>query len=175
VPDVVTHAAVGFLLKAGTGGGRVPVFLLGSLLPDLLSYVPGAAIAWFSQHVWHLPAWSVYFWYPFHLPVGVLATSLAVAYLFPEAGRGRVFLELAAAGLLHLLLDLLQFHLGPGYLLLFPFSDKDFEFGLIGSESTVPFALPLAFLAALAWRIRRGRWRPWPSGAELGGKSSRTP
>jgi hypothetical protein len=158
VPDIVTHACVGFLFKAGTRGGNVPVFLLGSLLPDVVSYIPGALVAGFSQYVYRLPAWQVYFWYPFHLPIGILFTSLLLSFFFPEAGRTGVFLDLILAGGLHLFLDLLQSHLGPGYLVLFPFFDRDFEIGLIGSETTVPFALPLVALTSLAWRIRRGRW-----------------
>jgi len=50
---------------------------------------------------------------------------------------------------LHLALDVLQSHHGAGYMLMFPLATGSFEFGWIGSEATVPFALPLSGLAAL--------------------------
>jgi hypothetical protein len=61
--------------------------------------------------------------------------------------------------MLHLAVDVLQRHLGVGYLLFYPFSTWDWEAGIIGSEDTVralPIVLPVTLLVAW-WRWGRGR------------------
>ena len=110
-----------------------------------------------------IPEWTIYVWSPFHMPIGVLASSALIAFFFPEDRRRTAFGWLVAGGLLHLAVDLLQRHFGVGYLLLFPFSWMDFEIGWIGSEDTVrivPFLVPLTLL--VAWYRRRRDARAGP-------------
>jgi hypothetical protein len=92
--------------------------------------------------------------------LGVVLQSYLVSLLFAENQRRSAFQNLVGGGLLHLAVDLLQFHFGMGYMLLFPFSTWDFEFGLLGSEATVPLVpvlLPLTiYLARKRWWSARG-------------------
>ena len=99
-----------------------------------------------------VPSLLIYGWDPLHTPVGMLLSAYAISLLFVAEQRVGIFWNLLGGMLLHMAIDLLQSHLGVGYPLLFPFSTRAFELGVIGSEATVPLALPLALLAAWAWR-----------------------
>jgi hypothetical protein len=92
------------------------------------------------------------------MPIGIAVQSWMVAMLFREEQRRVAFWNLFAGGMLHLGVDLLQFHFGMGYLLLFPFSNWDYEVGWMGSEATVPLVpvlLPLTVAAAwFRWKQR---------------------
>ena len=84
------------------------------------------------------------------------APPVAKALFFDPSQRTGIFLNLLGGCCLHLGLDLTQDHLGVGYLLAYPFSTWDFEFGWMGSEATVFFA-PIAGLLSIGfwrWRMR---------------------
>jgi hypothetical protein len=108
---------------------------------------------------WPLPRAIVHVWGVFHVPIGALLLCAALAFAFPERDRPRVLGWLCGGVALHLGVDLLQFHHGQGYVLLFPVSVAPFEFGWIGSEATVPWTPVLAAITAFAWarKIRRER------------------
>ena len=152
--DLVTHAAVALLLKAATSRRHAAVFVAGTLLPDLLSRVPSMIIS-ASRAFIDVPNLLIYGWDPLHTPAGMVLSAYAISLLFVAEGRRGVFVNLLGGMFLHMGIDLLQSHLNVGYPLLFPFSTHAYELGLIGSEATVPFAIPLALLAAWVWR--RGR------------------
>lgn len=155
--DLVTHTCVAVLAKVIPGRPNVATFVLGTCLPDLLSRVPSMGLTWLRWSLPAIPEWLIYVWGPLHMPVGIVLASFLGAFAFPEAGRRVVFLNLLGGGALHLLVDMLQRHLGVGYLLLFPFSWWDYEFGVIGSEDTVrivPILLPVT-VAAVYWRRHR--------------------
>lgn len=157
--DLITHTCVALLWKAGARGRRVAVFVAGTCAPDLLSRVPSMSLTWLRWGVPEIPEWLVYLWGPLHMPAGMVASSFLLSFVFPEAGRREVFRNLLSGAFLHLAVDLLQHHFGVGYLLFFPCSLWDFEFGLIGSEDTVllvPFLLPLTLWVSW-WRWGRGR------------------
>lgn len=151
--DLVTHLSVGVLLKAATRGPHTAIFLAGTIIPDL-SRLPAMVFSALNHHV-DIPPVLLYGWGPLHMPAGMILTAWLLALLLPEDIRRAGFGNLLAGMGLHLALDLLQSHLGVGYALLFPFHNSSFELGWIGSEATVPFALPLAALAWLVWRWRR--------------------
>jgi len=160
--DLITHACTALLWKAASGGDRVAVLVAGVCVPDLVSRVPAMSLTWLRWSVPAIPEWLVYLWGPLHMPTGMIACAWLLSFVFPEAGRRAVFANLLGGAFLHLAVDLLQHHFGVGYLLLFPFSQWDFEFGVIGSEDTVrivPFLVP--FTAAVCW-WRWGRRRPRP-------------
>lgn len=165
--DLITHGCVAVLWKAATGGPRVPLFVAGTCLPDLLGRVPSMALTEARWRLPLIPEWLVYVWAPLHMPVGILVGGYLASFWLPEDGRGAAFRTLVGGGLLHLAVDLLQRHFGVGYLLLFPFSLWDYELGWIGSEDTVrivPVLLPLTVLAGWA---RWGRRRPGAGGRGL--------
>ncbi|MEL6350064.1 MAG: metal-dependent hydrolase [Myxococcota bacterium] len=147
--DLVTHAAVAVLVKAATGRPHVAVFVAGNLLPDLLSRLPSIMLNMVGA-----PRAMVYAWEPMHTPFGMVVAAYFLSLWFPADQRRMIFLNLLGGMFLHLGLDMLQTHLQKGYTLLFPFSMRGFELAVIGSEATVPWAIPLAILAAIAWRWR---------------------
>ena len=153
--DLVTHAAAGALVKAGTRGPHAAAFIAGNLLPDLLCRLPAMVCTGVNQHVVELPPLLLYGWSPLHMPAGMLLSAWLLSLLFGADVRRGVFWNLLGGMALHLGLDMLQSHLGVGYALLFPVSYQTFELGWIGSEATVPVALPLAALAWWLWRRRR--------------------
>jgi hypothetical protein len=161
VADLVTHTCVAYLVKKVPDRPFVATFVLGTCLPDLLGRVPNMGLTLLRWHLPWIPEWLLYVWVPFHMPVGVLLFSFLGAFLFPESVRRWAFWNLVGGGMLHLAVDLLQSHIGVGYLLLFPFSLWDFELGWIGSEDTVrivPFLVPLTL--AVAWWRRKPKVIP---------------
>lgn len=165
--DLITHTCMALLCKVASRGpapadARWPVpptvatFVLGTCLPDLLGRVPPMALTTLRWTMPAIPEWTIYVWGPLHMPFGIAVASLLVAQAFRADERRSAALQLTGGGMVHMGVDLLQSHLGAGYLLLFPFSLWDFELGLIGSEDTVrivPVLLPLTALACWA------RWR----------------
>lgn len=156
--DLLTHGAVAWLL--GTALVRReerPLLVTGTLLPDLLSRVPGILATGLAMRWEGMPEVLRLGWEPLHMPVGMVLASAALAVCF-EPGTQRRALGLLLGGmLLHLAVDLLQAHMGAGYLLAFPLSHAHWELGLVGSEDSVllaPVLLGLVVLQAL--RERRG-------------------
>lgn len=153
--DLVSHWALAVLVKAAVGWRDVPLFVAGSLLPDLLARLPPMALELIARPLGGLPSWASYMWAPLHLPAGMLVSSFLLTMLFPESRRRVVFANLAGGMGLHLLVDLFQDHLGVGYQLWFPLWARPVEFGLWGSEDTVLVAPLLAAAATWVWWRRR--------------------
>jgi hypothetical protein len=164
--DLITHTCSAVLWKAAVGPGRdgrthVATFVAGVCAPDLLSRVPSTALMVLHARVSWVPEGAIYLWGPLHMPFGIVLGAFLLAYAFPLAERPAAMRALTGGGLLHLALDVLQRHLGEGYLLLYPFSTWDWEAGMMSSEATVtalPVVLPLT-LAAAWWRWGRSRIR----------------
>jgi hypothetical protein len=155
--DLITHAALAVLVKARRGSTHTPAFLAGTLLPDLLGRVPGLTVLFLRGRGLPLPDALAYLWEPFHLPLGMALVAYLLSRMAPPELRAGVGRNLLGGGALHLAVDLLQRHLGTGYMIFFPFSTVQVELGWLGSEDTVFLAPPLALAAALAaWR----RWGP---------------
>jgi hypothetical protein len=121
------------------------------VLPDALGRaVPLALERAYAAGV-PLPEPLLWPWSSLHEPAGWLLVGALLALAFVPRDRGRVLAALWTGGALHTAVDVLQGHHGEGYLLLAPFTDRSYELGWIGSEATVPYALPLAALAVVAW------------------------
>lgn len=158
--DLITHTCVAVLYKVARGRplpqAGVPTFLAGTFFPDILGRVPAMLISRARWDFPQIPEPLCYVWTPLHLPMGMLVAAYLLAFAFAPDQRVHAFRNLLGGALLHLAVDLLQSHMGVGYLIFFPFSRWDFEFGWIGSETTVlivPLLLPLTLL--LSWV----RWR----------------
>ena len=147
--DLITHGALAWLLgrPLRLAGARA-LFVTGALLPDLLSRLPGIVFTGLAVVVPGVPEMLRLGWDPLHMPVGMVLSSLLVAQLFATGRRGAAFSALLGGQLFHLAIDLLQRHLGPGYLLLYPFSHAHSELGLVGSEDSVLVA-PILAIAVL--------------------------
>jgi hypothetical protein len=146
VPDLVTHVAANFLAgKAARAGRALPAFIAGAVLPDIVSRAPAIVDYRFGG----LGA-------PFHSFFGLLALCYAIALLLPEKERRLNFAWLTAGAFLHLGLDALQRHLGPGLPLLFPFSWWTYSRGLFWPEDSLLAAGPLTgiVLLVVGWEKR---------------------
>ncbi|MCP4808521.1 MAG: hypothetical protein GY913_18885 [Proteobacteria bacterium] len=164
--DLVTHIATGLLFKGATRGRHAPLFVLGTVLPDVCGRVVGMGLSKLDP-LFSVPDLLVYGPGVVHMPLGMLAFTLLVAQLFRADQRAAVWANLLGGAVLHLVVDVLQHHTGTGYPLLFPLSQWHWEAGLIGSEATVPFALPALVLGGLlyAWRRPRTAAAPRPGPA----------
>ncbi len=146
MPDPVTHVCLTWL------GGRaarlrvaMPALLVGALLPDALYCVPW--IATIS-----------------HTPLALVVAAYAGAMLFRALDRRAVFLGLIAGSWFAVALDVRQDHLSGGYMLLFPFSWREFEAHLIDPEGSVlylPYIVGGTLLVELAlFLVRRMKRSP---------------
>lgn len=157
MPDLVTHAAIAYLFRVGTGRRHVPAFVAGSYAPDLLCRVPALFFTMVNARVAPMPDVLIYGWEPLHTPIGMLLSSFLLSRLFVPTQRNAVFGNLFGGMLLHLALDVLQEHWGVGHLLLFPVTSWSYELAWVGSEDSV-FAAPVLGLAALlTFLVRRRR------------------
>jgi hypothetical protein len=159
--DLVTHMCTGLIYKAVRSEPHVPIFVLGTVAPDLCSRVPSMALTWIGQRGVAVPPALIHAFEPLHLPVGMLVLAALVAMLFSESSRRAVFMNFLGGMLLHLAVDLLQDHHGVGYVLGFPFLQRPFELGLVSSEASVRWVpgLLLVSLCLVVWR-RRGDSEP---------------
>jgi hypothetical protein len=155
--DLVTHVGLALLVKAVTGRRHSASFVLGNVLPDLAGRAVGMGLTLLAHRGLPVPEGLIFGFGVLHLPLGMIAFCGLLALPFRPDSRWRVFANLAGGCFLHLAVDLLQRHTGTGYPLIFPFSSWHWEAGLIGSEATVPWALPLLALGLGAWWWRRSR------------------
>ena len=159
MPDLITHGASGLLLGIAWVRHRpaplLATFVAGNLMPDLLTRVPAIMAGEIDAKLVTLPRLLIYGWEPMHQPAGMAVAAVALSLLFEPAWRARVFVALYGGMLLHLLMDMFQFHEGAGHMLFFPVTTRSYEIGLVGSEASVFVALPLALAAGLAWWWRR--------------------
>ena len=152
--DLVTHLCTGVMVKALSGRPHVPVFLLGTVAPDLFSRVPSMLLTQLGQWGWTVPPALVYSFEPLHLPAGMVLLAVVVSGLFVAADRRAVLGNFLGGMFLHLAVDLLQDHHGVGYVLGFPFIERPLELGWVSSEASVRWApmLVLISLGLALWR-----------------------
>ena len=176
--DLITHGAVALLWKAGPRARHVAAFFAGNVAPDLLSRGPTIALSFIHQHVFRLPHELVFFWTPLHMPAGMLLSAYPLCFLFAEGSRRAIFANVLGGMLVHLAVDLMQYHYGVGYSLIYPLKKRTWELGWIGSEDTVFIAPALARVTAVVWGPRwRRAWRAWGLGPppSRGSAASRGP
>lgn len=157
--DLVTHLCTA-LLPASLAPRRWMLPLsVGVVLPDALGRAVPLGLELVRSFGVPLSDRLIWPWTALHAPLGITLVAALVALCFVPRDRRTVLLGLWAGGALHIGLDVLQDHHGHGYALLAPLSWRTFELGWIGSESTVPWALPLLAVTALAWGARLLRSR----------------
>jgi len=145
MPDLVTHVIAGYGVQRGLWPRLSPWFLVGAVLPDILTRP--FTILWPGSFWWTMPL---------HTPLGLLLVCAAFAFLHRPAARASVFLNLGAGSLVHVALDLFQAHLAGSYFLFFPFSWRSIEVDLIWPETTL-YLLPLWIAIGLWLAIRELR------------------
>lgn len=139
MPGLAVHVCVngtaGILFRARR---YLWLFILGGVLPDALTRVPGIVLP--SAY------WLVV---PLHTPLVLLLVCYVVVFALPAPQRGLSFAWLYGGVVMHLLPDALQKHLGSGYPWLFPFSYSSYSGGLFWPDEAV-FALPVV---AIIWAV----------------------
>jgi hypothetical protein len=154
--DLVTHLCTGAIFKAVSGRPHVPVFMLGTVAPDLLSRIPSMGLTRLSQWGLPIPPAVVHSFEPLHLPMGMVLFSALLALFFPAEHRRGVLGNFLGGMFLHLAVDLAQDHHGVGYVLGYPLVRQPFELALVSSEASVFWApvLVLISVGLVAWRRR---------------------
>lgn len=139
MPDLITHSLVSRLLLCGRLKKYLLFFLIGTILPDVLSRIPNFFIRSCYRCSWFITV--------LHSPVIVILFILILVLLFPKNRLG-IFLSLTFGMFFHFCLDLFQRHLGGGYYWFFPFSFRFWELGLFWPETSLEF-IPYLVLATL--------------------------
>lgn len=148
MPDLVTHYAVAHLAGRRCWRPVTAIFLLGTLLPDLL-----------TRPIYILLPQTYWLVMPLHTPLGILIVNWMMAILFHPDDRRRIFVALAGGAILHFALDALQRHLIAGYFWLWPFSWWTTERGLFWPEDSLLVAPTLAVLVAVLEIALYFKWR----------------
>jgi hypothetical protein len=126
VPDLISHAATAYIFRNLASKLRVcqkPFFvlvLLGVFLPDLISR---ATLVFFPK-LFYLTQY-------FHTPFSCFFQTIIISCFFIKSQRLIVFYAITIGWVIHQTLDVLQGFVGGGnYVVLWPFSNKTFGFGL---------------------------------------------
>ena len=161
MPDLVTHIASGIALGAlARRPWYTPALVVGSCLPDLLGRVPAYGMSSIEAFGVVVPKEWMFGTAFLHLPMGILLATSAVALLGARRQRVALWGLLTLGAFLHLALDALQIHWGEAYMWFFPFSQWEWEAGVMGSEATVFTAPVWLFLSYGFWRWRH-TGQPW--------------
>lgn len=152
--DMISHTLVGYILKKSSSSQKgMAAFLVGCCLPDFLMHGPGVGIQIFcdlfsrEQPYLLLMGLGV-----LHDPLGYTIFCFWISrFLKGPENQKLLFQNLLLGGALHYLLDIIQIHLNPGYLPLFPLANSPFEVGLIGSETSLYFVPLWILLSLLLW------------------------
>lgn len=161
MPDLITHLSFSYFINKPFRILRnSTLFYCGAVLPDL------------ATRVFSIPYHPAeYALGPLHTPLGIVLLCLLLSFFFAEAERKQVFVSLIAGSSLHLFLDLFQKHMQPGYRLLFPFSWKTFEFGLLWPETIVSMVpLWILIIGVIELRNRRKAAQEFGAGDPLPNK-----
>ncbi len=145
MPDLVTHVVAGYGLQRGLWPRLSAWFLVGAILPDILTRP--FTILWPGSFWWTMPL---------HTPMGLLLVCAAIALV--RGGSPSVFLNLGGGSLVHLFLDLFQAHLAGSYYLFFPFSWRSVEVDLMWPETSL-YLLPVWIALGIWLGIRELRTR----------------
>lgn len=145
MPDLITHTAIPYLFKDRLHISKgTPVFLVGALLPDIISRIP---LLLFPELFWIYATW--------HSPVLLILFTYLFS-LFFDNERSRIFYLLCFGSAIHLFLDLFQKSMtNGGYFLLFPFSWTDWQFNILWSGE-IMVLIPL-WLLLIGIKIMKDR------------------
>ena len=127
MPDLVTHVAINHIIRRPFDLSRTQtpifplrtLFYLGTILPDILT------------RPWYIIFPETHHWtFLFHTPLGMFITTGLLTLLFESSLRKKAFVNLSAGAGLHFLLDASQKQVVGNNYWLYPFSWKDFGFGI---------------------------------------------
>ena len=148
MPDLLTHAATGYLLgRCYSADNRLALLVFGSVLPDLLTRVPEIAL----QRFLNLPVG--HFFAAFHTPTALVVTCYGLSFLFDETRRRLTFVLLLLGALFHVVLDLMQeqFYRGK-YMPYFPFNMDTVQWSLFHIHASLLGTPVLLVLVIWLWQ-----------------------
>lgn len=143
MPDLVTHSLVSRILLFGKRKKYLLFFLIGAILPDLVSRIPALFFARCYRCSWFVSV--------MHTPVVLIFCVLLISMFFRKPKV--IFTSLILGVFSHLFLDAFQQHLGGGYYWFFPFSFVALEFGWFWPETCLYFILPLTLLTLVVYAL----------------------
>ncbi|MDY6855179.1 MAG: hypothetical protein SWO11_10825 [Thermodesulfobacteriota bacterium] len=161
MPDGLTHLFAGYVgSQHWLKGGRLTLFLIGCLLPDIIARGSRLFFIWHA-HIDFLDLYIV----ALHIPFTCLFICMAIVQLFNSHLQREAFLLLYAGCIVHFVLDFFQrtisgfgftVELLNGYHWLYPFSWYDFQFGLFWPKDAI-FALILLLPLSILIFLRKKR------------------
>lgn len=140
MPDLISHAIIGFLICELLNLRPKSLVVLGAVMPDLL-------LKWELLHT-IFPIGDRLYWFlmPLHTPVGLLLATFIIIHFF-NYSKGKTFLLITSGWLSHILSDLIfNKHFYDGNFLLFPFSWVSFEIGMVWAEEFYLVLIPLLII-----------------------------
>ncbi len=148
MPDLLTHAASGYLIGRGFySDHRVALIVFGSILPDLMTRVPGIILQRFLE----FPV--AHFFGAFHTPVALAVACYLISFLFAQLHRQTSFLLMLAGALLHFVLDLMQEQFyQPIYMPWFPFSFQAMQWSWFHIHASLLVTPILLIVILWLWR-----------------------
>jgi len=157
MPDLITHVAVSHLIrrpyelaKHKVGLPFRSLFYLGTILPDILT------------RPFYIIFPATYNWtFPFHTLLGMGLTTLLLSQFFDAAIRKRAFINLAGGATLHFIVDALQIQIHGNNFWLFPFSWKNFSYGLATAGQMIEYIpywiIGIIIFESMVYLIRKKR------------------
>lgn len=130
MPDWISHILLGLIIAEILNARKKSLVVLGSVLPDII-------LKFYTISVIIPVDVNSFFWlfYPLHTIIGVIIFSFIITIFFKYDTK-KTFLLLAIGAVSHILLDVTTKSMVYNIqsLLLFPFSWKAYNFGLIYTE-----------------------------------------
>lgn len=143
MPDLITHCLASRIILLGKFKKYLLLFVVGTILPDVLSRIPAFFLAGCYRCSWFVAV--------IHSPLTLILFVLLLSLLFKKPLKA--LLSLFFGMLFHLFLDTFQRHLGGGYYWFFPVSFKAQELGLFWPETSLYFIPPLICLALFIYGL----------------------
>ena len=149
MPALITHMAVSHIVRrpyelAQKDKNLMPfrsLFYLGTILPDILT------------RPFYIIFPATFDWtYPFHTLLGMGLTILLISQFFDASIRKRVFLNLTGGMGLHFLADALQVQIHGNNFWLFPFSWKNFSYGIATASQMITY-IPYWIVAIILFEV----------------------
>lgn len=167
MPDLLSHALLGHALyrlqrdEVASRPGAYALVMLGSLLPDLVSWLPMNVYLKLEAAL-DLPSEPERYFPPMHSPILVLLWCLLLALCFVPRERKSALagLGLGAAG--HVVLDLLQRKYDGGYLVFYPLELRRHQVGLVSQDAWYVWIFVNGSCCLLLESVRRLRRRRAP-------------
>jgi len=149
MPDLITHVAISHLVRrpyelTRRNRDMMPfrsLFYLGTILPDILT------------RPFYILFPATYNWtFPFHTFLGIVLTILLISQFFDTSIRKRAFLNLTGGMGLHFLADGLQVQLHGNNFWLFPFSWKNFSYGIATAGQMIEY-IPFWIIGIILFEV----------------------